>query len=419
MSSQVISAPWSSVYNCPTPLHCNVKSYHQVGSQAYEICLQRSAQIEDQYTMMSMLASRASATKIIGQGRLDMINQELRKARLAFFSTSKGREAHQSMIDEADAAHDMEAVKSLELEKEIIDRQMLALAVDNDIQDTISEEAQLQLFKTAERNERKIQAAHAERVKNWDKKSSELEKQYPYDPDKKWWENKTVAFDLETTGRDPETARIISASVVEIFGDPDNPSRVVAREWLVSPSEAISDEALTIHGISQDKAHREGLSGSQAVAEINAFLSGELNKGVPLVGYNSSYDLTVLDRESRRLSLEPLDDSNADIVDAFVLFNHANSLREEPTPISSRLTSVAEYYGIDFKNAHSSTADSLTTVKVIRAIMDNEAKYLKDMLLEEMVLRMREEWKPSLYQRRKAANPEWDGSEFLGAKPLS
>ena len=84
-----------------------------------------------------------------------------------------------------------------------------------------------------------------------------------------WHRGRLVAFDLETTGVDVETARIVTAAVVRID--------VAARtshptEWLVDPGIEIPAEASAIHGVTTERARAEGVDPRVAVAEIHHVL---------------------------------------------------------------------------------------------------------------------------------------------------
>lgn len=149
------------------------------------------------------------------------------------------------------------------------------------------------------------------------KESLDLETKHV--PAYSWVANKVLAFDLETTSRNPNTARIVTASIVESWGIPATPDNSVLYEWLLRPSEPISDEAYSVHGVSNSEANKNGLNAKYAVKQIVGHLQTEINKGTPIVGYNSSYDLTILNRECLRLGIAPLDETDAIIIDPLII----------------------------------------------------------------------------------------------------
>ena len=70
-----------------------------------------------------------------------------------------------------------------------------------------------------------------------------------------WSMHPRAAFDLETTGKDPREARIVTASIVLV----DDGGTVVERyEWLADPGMDIPEEAAAIHGITTAHAQANG-----------------------------------------------------------------------------------------------------------------------------------------------------------------
>lgn len=113
-----------------------------------------------------------------------------------------------------------------------------------------------------------------------------------------------VSFDTETTGTDPETARIVSAAIVALAAD----GTVLGVEsWLIDPGVPVPDEAAAIHGITTDYVREHGHAARGAVGEICDALQFWLGRGIPVTTYNARYDWTLLDREARRHGLNPLE----------------------------------------------------------------------------------------------------------------
>ena len=129
------------------------------------------------------------------------------------------------------------------------------------------------------------------------------------------WADRLTVFDLETTGVDVETARIVTACIAVLDAD----GSVIDRwDWLADPGVEIPEGASAIHGITTELARLDGRPTDVVVAEIAQTLRTLAGLGVPLVVYNAPYDLSLLDRECRRNELEPLPDPSA-VVDPLVL----------------------------------------------------------------------------------------------------
>ncbi len=171
-----------------------------------------------------------------------------------------------------------------------------------------------------------------------------------------WWEGPLVGFDLETTGPEPDEARIVTACLVL-----DIPGREPhVWSWLVNPGVEIPEGATAVHGITSERAREDGEYPDVVVGEILRLLTSP--PALPLVAFNAAYDFTVLDREARRLGRPPF--APEPVVDPFVLDKQADRYRRG----GRKLVDVARHYGVDLSAAHTADADALAAVQVARAI---------------------------------------------------
>jgi DNA polymerase-3 subunit epsilon len=168
-----------------------------------------------------------------------------------------------------------------------------------------------------------------------------------------WHEGPMVAFDLESTGVDTDTARIVTACVALI--QPGQP--VEPMSWLLDPGIEIPEAASAIHGITTEHAREFGIPAHEGVGEIADQLAAHWAEGLPVVGFNLCYDLTLLDRELRRHGRPPLEPGY--VVDAFVLDKHVSYRRG-----SRKLVDQCQHYGVRLDGAHDATADALAAARV-------------------------------------------------------
>jgi DNA polymerase-3 subunit epsilon len=176
-----------------------------------------------------------------------------------------------------------------------------------------------------------------------------------------------VGFDLETTGTDPEGARIVTAAIVEVL----HGSVVRSRTWLVNPGVEIPTEASKVHGVTTETASSAGMDPARATAEIAGQVCQVLNSGSPLVIMNAPYDLTLLDRECRRYGVTPVTDMldaqpAAVVLDPLVLDRHVDPYR----PGRRTLQALAAYYKVSLTNAHEASADAEAAVRITDAILN-------------------------------------------------
>lgn len=175
-----------------------------------------------------------------------------------------------------------------------------------------------------------------------------------------WHERRLAAFDIETTGVDPESDRIVTAAVSLVGGG--RPGEHHA--WLVDPGLEIPAGATAVHGVTTEQARAEGRNAAEAVEEIVTVLAEQLRWGVPVVAFNARFDLTTLDREAVRHGVRPLADRvGADallVVDPYVLDKHVDRFRKGKRTLSA----VAAHYRVPLDEAHAAGEDAIAAARI-------------------------------------------------------
>lgn len=180
-----------------------------------------------------------------------------------------------------------------------------------------------------------------------------------------WAHGKMVGFDTETTGVDVENDRVVTACLMVV--DPatvDDEGRplVTTREWLIDPGVEIPSAATEVHGITTERARAEGRPAVEALAEISAMLAEHWAPGgAPLVGYNASYDLSILDRELVRNGLSGVDPTGRYVIDPLTLDRAADRYRKG----GRKLATVCEHYDVPLgEEAHDAAADTRAALRL-------------------------------------------------------
>lgn len=174
-----------------------------------------------------------------------------------------------------------------------------------------------------------------------------------------WHTHPLMAFDVETTGLDVETCRIVTAAIWRI--DPSTGDKI-STEWLIDPGIDIPADATAVHGVTTDHARQHGAPPDQAVSEIIKLLSEGVTAGAPVVVFNAAFDLTVLDREMRRHGHSADFDGALRVVDPFVLDKQHDPYRRG----SRTLAATCRHYGVALapEQAHGAAADALATARL-------------------------------------------------------
>ena len=175
------------------------------------------------------------------------------------------------------------------------------------------------------------------------------------------WADTLAVFDLETTGIDVDTCRIVTAHMGVIGAGGEVVER---REWLVDPGVEIPTAASLIHGVSTERARLEGVPAAGAVAEIIDALAHCANRGLPIVAYNAAYDLTLLVREAARYGHTPRPGPGP-VIDPLVIDKAVDRYRRG----KRTLTAAAAHYGVELPNAHDAGADAVAAGRVAQAIV--------------------------------------------------
>lgn len=175
-----------------------------------------------------------------------------------------------------------------------------------------------------------------------------------------YWDTRLAVFDLETTGVDTDTSRIVSACIAIL--EPDG-TLYQQFNWLADPGIEIPEGASAVHGITTERAREDGRTAETVVGEITATIRTLLAVGIPLVVYNAPYDLSLLDRECRRHRVEPLG-YPMPVIDPLVIDKAVDRFRKG----KRTLVAAAERYGVSLDDAHDAAADAIAAGRVAQAI---------------------------------------------------
>ena len=172
---------------------------------------------------------------------------------------------------------------------------------------------------------------------------------------------RSLAFiDLETTGINIATDRIVEISVLKITPEGKE-------EWMISrinPEMPIPPKSTAIHGISD-----ADVASSPTFREIAKNLTSFL-EGCDLSGYNAlKFDIPVLAEEFLRVNVD-FNFKKRKYVDVQVIF-----FKKEQRTLSA---AYQFYCDKSLQNAHSSKADTLATYEVLKAQLDRYPDLLND-----------------------------------------
>ena len=178
-----------------------------------------------------------------------------------------------------------------------------------------------------------------------------------------WAQSRLVGFDLETTGVEPATARIVTAAFVD--------SATEVRTWLADPGIEIPESARAVHGITTEFAQANGAAAAQVVGELCAEFAALKEEGAVVVGHNVVYDLSVMAAEVARHRPD-IDFPSVipTIIDTFVVDKHIDPYRKG----KRTLIETAKTYRVELLDAHDAAADALAALDISRALAEKSTE---------------------------------------------
>lgn len=169
-----------------------------------------------------------------------------------------------------------------------------------------------------------------------------------------------VFFDLETTGTNVGTDRIVELSMLKI--EPGGKEEVLTMR--INPGIPIDPRSTAIHGISD-----EDVKDAPTFAEVAKNLSHFI-EGCDLAGYNAvRFDVPLMAEEFLRAGVD-IDLKRSRIIDVQNIFHRL----EQRT-----LAAAYKFYcKKDLKDAHSAEADTLATYEILKAQLERYAELEND-----------------------------------------
>lgn len=172
--------------------------------------------------------------------------------------------------------------------------------------------------------------------------------------------NPLVFFDLETTGVNIVSDRIVEISYLKIYPNGREDSKTIR----VNPGMPIPPFASAIHGI-----YDEDVANAPSFKEVAKEIVKDI-EGSDLAGYNSNrFDIPLLAEELLRADID-IDLMRRKFVDVQVIFHKM----EQRT-----LSAAYKFYcDKDLENAHSAEADTIATYEVLKSQLDRYSELEND-----------------------------------------
>ncbi|VEG27502.1 DNA polymerase III subunit epsilon [Actinomyces howellii] len=243
-------------------------------------------------------------------------------------------------------------------------------------------------------------------------------------PTAPWTRGPVLGFDTETTGVDPRTDRLVTAAIVsrEAPG-PEHARRQRVETWLADPGVEIPQGASAVHGVTTERARAQGRPVAQVLEEVAERLATAMSRQVPVVVFNGSYDLTLMESELSRHGLptvrERLGREPGPVIDPLVLDRAVDRYRKG----KRRLEDLCRFYGVESDAAlHTAEVDVAAALDVLEEMTRRHPRLADMGLAELMTFQAREHrrwaesfnrWLARQNPGRPGADPSWPLPEDL------
>jgi len=217
-----------------------------------------------------------------------------------------------------------------------------------------------------------------------------------------WHLGPLASFDIESTGVNPATDRIVTAALIRSDGK--------TLRWLSDVDGVeIPTAASDIHHVTTEHARAHGHPAKTVVEEIADAIARELTLGAAaLVVMNAPYDLSMLDAECARHGVPTVTDRIGrpigPVIDPLVLDRAADKWRKRP----SKLEALAAHYGVHLSDAHQADAYARAALDVALRIAEEFPKLqVPAEVVHGWQVTWHERWAEGHEEFRRRTNPDY------------
>ncbi len=190
-----------------------------------------------------------------------------------------------------------------------------------------------------------------------------------------------ILLDTETTGYD------VPVFVVEIAAQKMRGWELLGEPFrkLLNQNCDIPSEASRVNGYTREILERDGEPATEVYEVLRAYVGG-----LPLVSYNTDYDLRdVLRPEWRRLGVSPIGSAG------FCALRLAQRLLDPVPAGNCKLQTLRQYYRLPERGAHTALGDVSTVADLFTTVLRPIAEQRGLETWEQLVAYASEEWYPS------------------------
>jgi DNA polymerase III epsilon subunit family exonuclease len=175
--------------------------------------------------------------------------------------------------------------------------------------------------------------------------------------------NTIVFYDLETTGINNQFDQIVEIGAIKVF----NGKIIDTFHSFVKPTISISKEITEINGIDDEKV-KDSPSIEYVLQDFLFFVGNNVIGGYNIEGFDNKFIKNVSQYYFGKSFWNRS-------IDVLTLAKH---LVKKGETLNHKLSTIAEYFGIDSSNAHTALFDSIMTFKVFIELQKKQFPELKE-----------------------------------------
>lgn len=241
---------------------------------------------------------------------------------------------------------------------------------------------------------------------------------------------KLVTFDVESTGVNTDTDRIVTCFLRARDGD----TILYENSWIIDPGVEVPEGAAEVHGMDTTWVQENGRKDvAEAIGEIAKALADYSRDGFVIAAYNGAYDLAILDSELERHHGEGLETSAEFRESRYIDPAIFSRVFDKYVKGGHQLITVAKRNGVEIEEErlHSADYDVEVTEKLVKIMLNRAWQELADIRVgltpDEFVTKL-QEWQATEKKKwaehttayfESAGKTEDDGSKIVvsGAFP--
>ena len=174
---------------------------------------------------------------------------------------------------------------------------------------------------------------------------------------------KHLVIDTETTGLYPQINKTLTVGMLLIEVN-NNYLEILDSNHIFIRHENYnaSPKALKVNKIDLNKHHQIAIKPKKACSQINSFIEKNNLIKTPILGHNISFDrgfIETLFNQEKTTSL-----LSKQSIDTLHLWNLLKMKNRVPWNLRNNLKTLADFFKVDYSNAHNALADCEITAKV-------------------------------------------------------